>query len=124
MQYVSVVTKTIAEGMDFVSKSIADKINSQSSGTASTAAPGVTLPIGRPSDFVEWVSRTQIQPKAGASLPAGWRISYTDGTNFGVIQGVVDVDAAKTINVYWDPDNIVFPGQKPLPFEIFSGRPL
>lgn len=123
LPYVSALTDTLAESVDFASTSIADKINSHSSGTASTAAPGVTLPVGRPSDFVEWVSPTQIQPKAGASLPAGWRISYTDGTKFGVIQGVVDVDAAKTINVYWDPDNLVFPGQKPLPFEIFAGRP-
>jgi len=125
MPYVSVITKTFAESIDFVSVSIADKFNKQKPliTAAPTTLPGVVLPTTRPTDFVEWVSTTQIQPKAGATLPFGWRVSYSDGTAFGVVDKPISVDAAKTISVYWDPDTSVYPGQSPLPVEVLPGRP-
>lgn len=128
MPYINIVTDTFVDGMHFVSESIADKFNKHppvlaGSTSPTTAAPGVVLPTTRPTDFVEWVSQTQIQPKTGATLPVGWRVSYSDGTNFGVVDQPIDVDAAKTISVYWDPDNVVHPGQTPLPTEVLHGRP-
>lgn len=112
-------------GIDAVSAKIAENYNKQQSTTPGPVASTATaFPPQPPTDFVEWVTAIRIQPKAGVSLPHGWRVSFTDGAGtIGLVDKPIDVDAARTISVYWDPNNLILPGQASSPPVEIPNRP-
>lgn len=114
MQYVSVLTDTCVEVVDFVATSVANKFNKHatSSATGATGASSAATPVpaGSPNDYIEWTDNLHVQPKAGAASLNGWTV-----TVIPVDPAPAKVDSRQRVitqitvlpepyNVYFDPD--------------------
>lgn len=98
LPYVSVLTDTCIEAIDFVSKSVADKFNKQQLNLPTSVAPS-----GSPNDYIVWVDRNTVKPAPGLTLQAGWSVSWItkDRTQHGRI--LADTAVPADIEVYFDP---------------------
>lgn len=129
MKYVSALTDTCVEGVDFVSTSIASKFNKHATTSATGTTGGATsaatpVPTGNPNDYIEWVDHTHVQPKPGATLPADWSVTIlpADANKRQRVMAPIEVPD-EPLTVYFDPDPAKLPAAKSFGQVAVTGRP-